>query len=45
MANKNVKRFDHKVYVRKIIRNIVKRQTRTNKIGKIWHQLKLEGRV
>lgn len=35
----------HRVYNRKILRNIIKRQLGTNKIRNAWHQLRAEGRV
>lgn len=34
-----------RVYNRKILRNIIKRQLGTNKIRNAWHQLRAEGRV
>lgn len=45
MANKNVKEFENKVYNRKILRNMVKKALKTNKIKNAWHQLRAEGRV
>lgn len=34
-----------RVYNRKILRNIIKRQLGTNKIRNAWHQLRAEGRI
>ena len=45
MANKKVKKFENKVYIRKIIRNILKRESGTNKIKNIWHRLRMEGNI
>ena len=45
MANKNVKKFDNKVYVRKITRNLLKLEIGSNKIGKTWRMLKKEGQI
>lgn len=40
MANKEVKKFENKVYIRKILRNRLKAIYETNKIANIWHQIK-----
>lgn len=45
MANKKVTEFEHKVYNRKILRNMVKKAVGNNKIKYAWHQLRAEGRV
>ena len=39
------KRTYRGVYNRKILRNIIKHQLKTNKIRNAWHQLRAEGRV
>lgn len=43
MANKNVKKFEHKVYSRKLLRSILRNQLKTNKIKGVWHKLRGEG--
>ena len=45
MANKNRTTPIRKVYNRKILRNILKHQMKTNKIGPAWRALKAEGRI
>lgn len=46
MANKKRRNEPyHKIYDRKILRNIIKRQLKTNKIKTAWHRLRAEGRV
>lgn len=45
MANKKVKKFENKVYIRKIIRNILKKHIGNNKIGKTWRYLKSQGEL
>ena len=46
MANKNRRNESyHRVYNRKILRNIIKSRLKTNKIRDVWHQLRAEGRV
>lgn len=39
MANEHVKRFENKVYIRKINRNIVKSIMGNNKIRRAWNHL------
>lgn len=39
MANKNRQEQPRKVYCRKILRNSLKRQLKTNKIQQAWHYL------
>lgn len=47
MANKKLKDkkdLKRKVYNRKIIRNILKKEVGSNRIGKIWRNLKKENK-
>lgn len=44
MANKNVKEY-RKIYNRKLLRNMLKKNFGTNKIKNIWHRLRSEGKV
>lgn len=45
MANKNNKEPVRKVYIRKVMRNKLKKAMGTNKIKNAWHKLRAEGRI
>lgn len=44
MSNKNNTEFHHTVYDRKILRNMLKRQLKTNKIRDAWKYVQSERR-
>lgn len=38
MANKKVRKFENKVYIRKIFRNMLKNAIKSNKIKSLWKE-------